>query len=502
VALAITGVGALSSTGFGSRLALVGEGLQASSGYRLPEAIVGLEAFLSDPIAGAGLGQVVSGVFLSTFGITDVGPVYHAFYVTLLANGGLLALVAVLGALAPALRGSARRLAPQSLAFRCLLLGALAAAAFAGPTDGHWELGVLPALVLLAARPPPVATSPQRPRESSGGAGRPRPAGAGGPAPGARPPGASAIIVTYNSRAQIGACIEALLDSGVAVWVVDNASSDGTCALVRSRFPDVRVLANHANHGFAHAVNQALAEVQGDTVLLVNPDCVVAPGAVGAMTDHLRAHPGVGVVGPRLRDEDGNVAISAHPFETAADVLASRFGGSLVPLALRRFLSSGARRQSYVLCRDGDAPLPVDWLSGACLAIDVTRLRAVGGLDAGYFMYYEDVELCLQIHRLGAGVVYLPAAVATHVGGASSSDPAGAWPHLYRSMLRFHARHRPRTYPVVRAAILARAILGLGLGLPRDAMSLAQGRPGRRSLAWGRIARIALEGAPPAGRAS
>lgn len=512
VGLAITGAGALSVTGFQSRLALVGQELHASSGYRIPEATIGLQAFLSHPIAGGGFGHLVRGVFVSTLGVVDVGPIYHVFYVTLLVNGGILALVALLAALAPALRARARQLTPQSLAFQCLLFGALAAAAFAGPTDGHWELGVLPALVLLAGRPQPVAESTDRRRASAVGAGGapPPPAGRSVPVlserhrpPAARADGrghaagplrACAIIVTYNSVEQIGACVEALLESGVAVSVVDNASSDGTCALVRSRFPEVRVLANHTNHGFAHAVNQALAEVHADAVLLVNPDCVLSPGTVGGLTVYLATNPDVGVVGPRLRDHRGIVANSAHPFETALTVLATRFGAGLVPRALRAPLMSAGRRKTHAACRDGASPVAVDWLSGACLAVRTTLLRSLGGLDAGYFMYYEDEELCLQAWRAGARVVYLPSVEAVHAGGASSGDPVHVWPHLYRSLLRFQARHRPRTYSLVRASILVRALLGVWLGAPRDALALVTRRPARRSLAWVRIGQIAVRG--------
>jgi N-acetylglucosaminyl-diphospho-decaprenol L-rhamnosyltransferase len=490
----------------------VGKELHASSGYRVPEATIGLQAFLSHPIAGGGLGHLVRGVFVSTFGVTDVGPIYHVFYVTLLVNGGILALVAVLGALAPALRGSARQLTPQSLAFQCLLFGALAAAAFAGPTDGHWELGVLPALVLLAGRPQPVAESTARRHASFDGAGgppspparrslpvstgrhRPSSPGADGRGQDARRPRARAIVVTYNSLEQIGGCVEALLESGVEVTVVDNASSDGTCALVRRRFPEIRVLANRTNRGFAHAVNQALAEVHTDTVLLVNPDCVVSPGAVSGLTDYLASKPDVGVVGPRLRDHHGLVANSAHPFETALTVLATRFGGGLVPRTLRAALMSPGRRRTHAACRDGVSPVAVDWLSGACLAVRTTLLRSLGGLDAGYFMYYEDEELCLQAWRAGARVVYLPSVEAVHTGGASSHDPVQVWPHLYRSLLRFQARHRPRTYALVRVSILVRALLGVGLGAPRDAVALVTRRPARRSLAWLRIGQVAVRG--------
>jgi len=303
----------------------------------------------------------------------------------------------------------------------------------------------------------------------------------------------SAIVVTYNSEPHIGPCLAGLLRSGVDTWVVDNASSDGTVRHVRERFPDARLIVNPDNRGFARAVNQALAEVEGDVVMLVNPDCVVPPSAVRGLVAHIAADRTVGIVGPRIRDADGQVAVSAHPFESAASVVASRFGGVLAPVALRRMLSLGKRRRSYEACLNG-RPAAVDWVSGACLAVRSDLLRQLGGLDTGYFMYYEDEELCLQAWRAGARVVYLPSVEVKHAVGASSSDPAHVWPQLYRSLLRFHARHRPQTYWLVRAAIVARAVIGVALGAPRDLLAQSRGRPGRRSLAWGRVAGIALRG--------
>jgi GT2 family glycosyltransferase len=277
--------------------------------------------------------------------------------------------------------------------------------------------------------------------------------------------------------------------------VVDNASSDGTLARVRAR-TDVTVVANAQNAGFARAVNQALEHVRGRAVLLVNPDCVVPPPTAEALTQLVCEHPDIAIAGPRIRAADGTVAISAHPFETGT--LASRFGGSLIPVPLRRLLSRGARRESYMLCHDGGTETPVDWVSGACLAIRASLLRELGGMDTGYFMYYEDEELCLQARHAGARVAYLPSVEAVHMGGASSTDPASVWPHLYRSMLRFHARHRRSTYQVVRGGIALRAAIGVLLGAPRDVAALARHRPARRALAWWRIGRVAL--ASPAGR--
>jgi GT2 family glycosyltransferase len=304
----------------------------------------------------------------------------------------------------------------------------------------------------------------------------------------------TAIVVTYNSEAHIGACLAALAEAGLVVRVVDNASSDGTASLIRERFPDAFLIANRANAGFAAAVNQALAETNTDFVLLVNPDCVLSAAAARALVATLRTRPQVGIVGPRLVDGRGNIAISAHPFESWVSVLASRFGGSLVPVPVRRLLCGTRRRRTYDACQQLGKPVAVDWLSGACLAVRTSLLRQIGGLDEGYFLYYEDEELCLQAWRHGAQVLYASAVEATHIGGATCADPSWIWPHLYRSQLRFFARHRPATYRIVRALVLIRAVLGIAIAGARQPL-----RPSRDNLrirAWANVARIAISATP------
>ncbi|MEN3615609.1 glycosyltransferase family 2 protein [Plantactinospora sp. ZYX-F-223] len=321
----------------------------------------------------------------------------------------------------------------------------------------------------------------------------PVPAGAAVPPSGAV---ATAVLVTHNSARHIAAALAPLLRAGLAVRVVDNASRDGTVALLAREFPAVEVIANARNVGFAAAVNQAIAGCDSDVVLLVNPDCVLPVGTAWTLLGYLDSHPTVGIVGPRLLDHQGRVAISAHPFEDLTSVLLSRFGGSLVPVRLRRLVSGARRRSAYDACRQPSGPASVDWLSGACLAIRRALLTELGGLDESYFMYYEDEELCLQARRRGVEVVLLPTVSATHTGGGSSADPNWIWPHLYRSMLHFFARHRRSTYQAVRFAVLLRALLGIGLAAVRLAVSPRSGAA--RARAWFSVARIAATTTPSA----
>lgn len=302
---------------------------------------------------------------------------------------------------------------------------------------------------------------------------------------------AVAIIVTYNSADHIGASLGALRAADIEVIVVDNASMDATVDVVRRRFPDVLVLENDVNVGFARGVNQALAGARCETVLLVNPDCVVPPETAHELVDFVVARPNVALAGPRIFDAHGKVTVSAHPFESLTSVVLSRFGGSLVPVGIRRAFSGRKRRRTYDACRGPGAATSVDWLSGACLAVRVDLLRGLGGLDERYFMYYEDEELCWQARRLGNDVVYRPDLAAVHVGGASS-DLGATWPHLYRSMLIFFASHRPSSYQAVRIVVLVRAGIGMALAAIRRALRRESGAA--RSRAWRGVALVALEG--------
>ncbi|MFI7080255.1 O-antigen ligase family protein [Micromonospora sp. NPDC049903] len=130
----------------------IATGLEQSAGYRASESVVGLDVFAQRPVLGAGLGQSTTDVYLADFALTDVGPVYHAFYVTLLANVGLLGLALVLWPVLRGIRGGLVDRDGAALPFAALCCGFLGAAVFAAPTDGHWELGLLPALALLTVR--------------------------------------------------------------------------------------------------------------------------------------------------------------------------------------------------------------------------------------------------------------------------------------------------------------------------------------------------------------
>ena len=257
------------------------------------------------------------------------------------------------------------------------------------------------------------------------------------PAPGGTVPRVSAIVVSYNTRDDLLRGLEALLaQTGVSldVIVVDNASTDGSVDAVRGRHPEVRLIVNTANLGFSRANNLGLRAARGPHVLVVNSDCEVRPGAVGTLCAILEARPDVAIVGPRTVGTDGAPQVS--------------FGPSLTPLAewrqgqLVRGVKAGdaaALRRARALADHEQEP---DWVSASCFLARREALDAVGGFDESFFLYEEDVDLCLRVRRAGWRVVYTPTAeVVHHLGRSMDRAPALARLEYHRSHLRFYAKH-------------------------------------------------------------
>jgi N-acetylglucosaminyl-diphospho-decaprenol L-rhamnosyltransferase len=301
-----------------------------------------------------------------------------------------------------------------------------------------------------------------------------------------------AIVVTYKSADVIVACLQPLVEAGLHVIVVDNAE---TADAVRRWSPGVELIANDENRGFPAGVNQGLERCRGDVVLLVNPDCQVPVATIEALVAFLETQPDVGVVGPRLLRPDGSVHMSAQPMPGLSTLLLNRLRRSL-PATFTRLLARGNRWSSYDACLNATEPTEVAWLSGACMAVRGEFLREVGGLDDGYFMYYEDLELCLQAWERNLRVVYLPVVQAVHQEGGSSGDRSIIWPAHARSTLRFYARHRPREFQVVRLILLGRALIGLALAPAQDRRN-----PGANRLrAWRSVLAAVLAGSKRAAR--
>ncbi|MEB3220697.1 MAG: glycosyltransferase family 2 protein [Candidatus Sericytochromatia bacterium] len=297
------------------------------------------------------------------------------------------------------------------------------------------------------------------------------------------------VIVSWNTREDVLACLASLRQAGLAVphaiWVVDNASTDGSAEAIAASHPEARLISAPTNLGFARGNNVALAQVEADHVLLLNPDTLVAPGQLERLVAHLEAHPRVGAVGPRLVFGDGSYQLSAMPFVAPWDLYweHARFPAALQPAAQRQ------PRRLYAFPEAGARE--VDMVIGAALMVRREVLSRVGPLDEGYFMYGEEMDWCWRIRQAGWRVEWLADATVTHLGGrAAAHVPLPTIAHRFGSSFRFLRLHRgPRAERWARLAVALASVQNVAWG----AVRLALGREPRDS--WGRglaEARVAL----------
>ena len=233
------------------------------------------------------------------------------------------------------------------------------------------------------------------------------------------------------------------------VWVVDNTSTDGSVPMVRGLYPDVNVIQNTTNAGFARANNQAMQQAKGRYFLLINTDAFAAPGSIRRMVDLAEHQPYAGIVGARLDNPDGSFQASYVNF----------------PSLWQEFLIlSGLGRRLYGYFYPnhapfrGEPPRAVDYVQGACLLVRRAAYGLVGGMDEGYFMYSEEVDWCYAMRRKGWQVWYQPAARVTHIGSASSAKrPLQREADLYVSSWRYFRKN----YGALAGALLQVMLLSM-----------------------------------------
>lgn len=247
----------------------------------------------------------------------------------------------------------------------------------------------------------------------------------------------SIIILNWNTKKLLADCIDSILAHGAGVnyeiVVVDNHSSDDSVAMLREKYPQVRLLANEENLGFAGGNNQGVRIADGKYILLFNSDALMTPGALQTMAEFACSHPRAGMIGARLINPDGTFQASFTSIPTLWQEFLILSGiGRL--LHGRNYPSRGPEVQK--------GPQQVGYVEGACMLCPREAYLQVGGLDEGYFMYAEDVDLCFAMHRGGWEVWYLPAAEVIHIGGASShSRKPQREADLYKSRVRFFRKY-------------------------------------------------------------
>ncbi len=273
-----------------------------------------------------------------------------------------------------------------------------------------------------------------------------------------------AVIVSYRSAETLRGCVEPLIEMpGVTVTVVDNDSPDDSVRTIEDL--DVDIVRSPHNGGFSYGCNLGAARAQTPFLLFVNPDARIELSTVQTLIAALQADPEVGLVGPRLLEDD-ELAYSVRRFPRNRSTFAQAlFLHRLWPLA----------EWSDELVRDPDAythDRPVDWLSGACMLIRRELFESLGRFDERFFLYCEDMDLCRRVWNAGFSVRYVSSAVVHHVGGASSG--AGeTQPILARSRVLYVRKH----YRPLSARVHA---FGVALGEATHALTAIQRPRSRR----------------------
>ncbi len=258
------------------------------------------------------------------------------------------------------------------------------------------------------------------------------------------------VIVSWNVRELLAPCLGSLFDDlsrtglDARVWVVDNASTDGTPEMVAEGFPDVHLIVNDENLGFAAGNNVVLDElVRSSTptlrpsfVWLLNPDTEVQPGAAAALVSALDTHTQAGIVGAKLLYPDGGLQHGAFRFPGL-----TQLAFELFPTPERLYdtvLNGRYRRRLY----EDSVPFPVDHPLGASMLVRAQAIADVGLLDAGYRMYCEEIDWCWRMQKAGWHALCAPAAEVVHHAGQSTSQvPIPSFVNLWTSRARLYAQH-------------------------------------------------------------
>jgi GT2 family glycosyltransferase len=233
-------------------------------------------------------------------------------------------------------------------------------------------------------------------------------------------------IVNTNARDLLLACLESIQDEDAEIVVLDNASEDGSAEAVRDSFPDVRVIAQDYRAGFGANHNRVVRESDGRYVYVLNEDTTSDDWGLERMVAYMDEHPRVAALGPRLVYPDGRPQDSAWRFPSPA----------VTALGVVTLGKLG------VVQSHGNDPRPVDWIVGAALLLRREALEEVGFFDEGFFIYSEEVDLCLRLHRAGWEVHFFPGVIVVHHESQfSAGAPDRRINEMWRSRHRYWRKH-------------------------------------------------------------
>jgi GT2 family glycosyltransferase len=247
----------------------------------------------------------------------------------------------------------------------------------------------------------------------------------------------SIVIICWNDLRVIRDCLRSIYEgtheTNFEVVVSDNGSVDGSVEFIRKHYPQVRIVENRQNLGFARGNNAGIRASRGEYVLILNPDTIIHDGALDKLVEFAERRSGAGAFGCRVLNPDGTYQVSARLFPTVLRYWVSALGLSR--------LSSFFIYEEYPRWR-GDTERSIDWQSGCCVMFRGNLLKRLGGFDEQFFYHFEEVDLCRRVWNAGYPILFTPKAVITHLGGQSVSRfPVRFEIEKHRSRYRYFYKH-------------------------------------------------------------
>ena len=255
----------------------------------------------------------------------------------------------------------------------------------------------------------------------------------------------SIIIVNYNTKDLTLQCLKSVYENipsalEVEVFLVDNASTDGSIEAINKSFPQVQLIVNESNLGFSAANNRAIKKADGKYILLLNSDTVIFPDTLSTMLDYMERHPEVGAAGCKVVLPDGRLDKACkRSFPTPSNAL-------FHALQLHKLFPNSEKFGAYNLTYlPEDQISDVECLVGAFMMVRKTTIDEIGLLDETFFMYGEDIDWCYRIKQAGWRITYYPKTRIIHYKGSSAKKKRWSmlW-EFHRAMLIYYNKHLAR----------------------------------------------------------
>lgn len=268
----------------------------------------------------------------------------------------------------------------------------------------------------------------------------------------------SIVIVNWNTKNLLLDCLTSIYETSknisMEIWVVDNASSDGSVDAVKRFYPDVKIIQNSKNLGFAAANNRAFKRMQGRYAVLLNTDTVLMKGAVEAIYDFMENNPDAGMACGQLLNVDGSKQNSFANFPGLTSLL---FGEAL----MERLLPNKYPSKRNV----GLSPMEVDSCIGACMMVREKAMQTVGWLDESFFFFFEETDWARRMKKAGWKVYMLPSAKIYHLQGQSVGHNVRSRILFYRSRYIYFKKWHQNVYGLLQGIIFLRLLINAASNL-------------------------------------